>query len=132
MTTMSMITRVLSLLIPSWRFFENPDDKCILWVKVDDKWRLGLQEPNRHFWNLFLNVEANLYLARQSAVDRLVVDLSKKTNWPTRELEQLPSFQFVHQIAQSTSAHKALDKSIHWKLCVEQDEILRFPFLKVP
>jgi hypothetical protein len=68
---------LLRALIPSWRFFDDVGPEAQLWYQSENSpWTPLLQSPTpRHWYQLFMNAEANLRLAIQSMVERLASEI---------------------------------------------------------
>lgn len=97
----------LKILIPSWRFFDQPGTRFILEIRVKasakapwGEWEKAfLTIPSRKWFHLFLNPSGNLYLARVSAVDRLALEAQETKAAEHELLEKSASYQIVKSLA---------------------------------
>lgn len=82
----------LRILFPTWKFFNRLGTVPELLYRMNGQveWTPAFVKPNRTFFNLFLNPEGNLYLAKQSLVERLLYDSQR-----TKNLEKEISFQLL-------------------------------------
>ena len=98
--------RLLNLVFPSWRFFEDWGHSPELWVRqVSDSAGLEALDPvpwrrveitdSRRVWHLFVNARGNFHLAFEANIERLVLELGAREEDGSPDIETLVSFRIV-------------------------------------
>jgi hypothetical protein len=99
--TFSRYSSWLTVLIPTWRFFDRLEGSPDLFYRrcLDGSdpgpWLRVIPRPPRAFSTLFWNPEGNLALASYGVVDQLVAELEDRGPLELGEAEQLVSFRLV-------------------------------------
>ncbi|MFN8609516.1 MAG: hypothetical protein U0931_18400 [Vulcanimicrobiota bacterium] len=94
--------RLLRVLVPSWRFFENTDLAPQLWLLYSD-WQPGWRPLSR---KLLFNPEDLLELACRDLVHSLCADLEESQ----RPIQECESYQMLVNLARQRGASR-------FKLC---------------
>lgn len=116
---------LIKILIPSWRFFDRAGDISKLYYRLpynkNSQWQLCLLPPKIRPWHLFINPEGNLYLASQSAVDRLLTEMSedKKGEMTAEFIEHRTSFTIVNNLVKHQLKSQGLEASTRYQFMIE-------------
>jgi hypothetical protein len=92
---------LLSVFVPTWRFFErldaSPDLLYRVWLRGSEPgpWLRVIPHPPRSLRSLIWNPEGNLTLASYGLVDQLVAELEEHGRLELAAAEQLVSYRLV-------------------------------------
>ncbi|MBS2035681.1 hypothetical protein JST97_11890 [bacterium] len=100
--------RLLRVLVPSWRFFENAELPPRLWLRYEE-WEPGWKPLRRALW---FNPEDLLELACRDLVHALCADLEENS----RPIQDCESYLMLVNLARERGAHR-------FKLCQQGDDI---------
>lgn len=102
----SRVLRLLRVLFPSWRFFEQVSELPVLelrWGEAADAlcpWQPALRRPRFSCGAFVLNPAGNLFLAEQSLLEQLQNDLGDVSPGAESEFEQSVSFRLCRSLAE--------------------------------
>lgn len=111
----------LRLFIPSWRFFDQIGTISKLYYRVNlgdgyMPWRICLEKPKRHVFNLLLNPNGNFYLPCLALVDRLV------SEEVTSNIQNTISYRLVENLVRHTILDQNLKaKSFQFKVQIASE-----------
>ncbi|MFT3693003.1 MAG: hypothetical protein QM831_07670 [Kofleriaceae bacterium] len=111
---------IVRALVPSWRFFDRPSPPPSLWVRKPGGEWVEMTPPARTPWRFLFAPRSNLYLAYQSAVERLVgrVDeLDPATDHDAPVITSLVEYVVVEKLAIELGA-------VEWKIVREGEDYL--------
>lgn len=94
---MNSFLHFFKTLFPSWKFFDESTDTPVLLYKYTDEadWKLVFPVPAKHWYNVLWNPQGNLYLAYNSHMQQLMMDLAEFEEVPEK-FSQHVSYKITH------------------------------------
>jgi len=124
--TKSKTIHLLRALFPSWKFFGEFGHLPVLLVRTRrdqaewEAWRPCLQSPQRHWALLVYNPKANLHLACQSLVQRMISEIQEHQQDEQWSVQSSVTFELINHMVVGSINEAA--QSCQFKICIRDPD----------